>query len=122
MNLNYEAMGTTRREYLSNFAALKGEKYADFMRDADALKGEKYADFMRDAAIILTGGDVIITCVRPEAVSDMKTVLSTIMSIAIFGLAAKAGIPDSEVLAATAECWTMITTVNNAGELPEEVC
>lgn len=107
MNLNYEAMGTTRREYLSNFAAVKGEKYADFMRDA---------------AIILTGGDVIITCVRPEAVSDMKNVLSTIVSIAIFGLAAKAGIPDSEVLAAESECWTMITTINNAGGLPEEVC
>ena len=102
--MNIKAMQATQHEYITNFAAVKGTDYAQFISGA---------------AVILTGCDVVLAGVRPEVAAEGRRVLTTIASIAIAALADKAGIED--VVAATNECRTMITAVDNAGNFSSEV-
>lgn len=102
--MNIKAMQATRHEYITNFAAVKGTDYAQFISGA---------------AVILTGCDVVLAGVRREVAAEGRRVLTTIASIAIAALADKAGIED--VVAATNECRTMILAVDNAGKFSSEV-
>jgi hypothetical protein len=102
--MNIKAMQATQHEYITNFAAVKGTDYAQFISGA---------------AVILTGCDVVLAGVRPDAFAEARKVLLSVMSLAIAALADKAGIED--VVAATNECRTMITAVDNAGKFSSEV-
>ena len=102
--MNIKAMQATQNEYITNFAAVKGTDYAEFISGA---------------AVILTGCDVVLAGVRPEAFTEARKVLLSVISLAIAALADKAGIED--VVAATNECRTMITAVDNAGNFSSEV-
>ncbi len=102
--MNIKAMQATRHEYITNFAAVKGVDYAQFISGT---------------AMVLTGCDVVLAGVRPEAFTEAHEILLSIISLTITALADKAGIED--VVAATNECRTMILAINNAGKFSSEV-
>lgn len=102
--MNIKAMQATRHEYITNFAAVKGVDYAQFISGT---------------AMVLTGCDVVLAGVRPEVFTEARKVLLSVISLAIAALAEKAGIED--VVAATNECRTMIAAVDNAGKFSSEV-
>ena len=102
--MNIKAMQATQHEYITNFAAVKGTDYAEFISGT---------------AMVLTGCDVVLAGVRPDAFAGARKVLLSVMALAIAALADKAGIED--VVAATNECRTMITAVDNAGKFSSEV-
>jgi len=102
--MNIKAMQATRHEYITNFAAVKGTDYAQFISGA---------------AVILTGCDVVLAGVRRDRYfAEARKVLLSVISLAIAALAEKAGIED---VAATNECRTMIAAVDNAGKFSSEV-
>ena len=103
--MNIKAMQATQHEYITNFAAVKGTDYAQFISGA---------------AVILTGCDVVLAGVRRDRYfAEARKVLLSVISLAIAALAEKAGIED--VVAATNECRTMISAVDNAGNFSSEV-
>ncbi len=104
--MNLKAMKTTRDEYVSNFTAIKGEEYADFMQSA---------------AEIITGGNAIRVNLDPSTKVMTEVILDRIMAIALAGLAKKAGIPDERLSAAMDDCIAMVKAVENARGIPESV-
>lgn len=107
MNLNFKAMETTLDEYLSNFTAVKGEKYAEFMNRTFG---------------VLVCGRAIDEALRPEDKDQTTGILCNLMSIACSSLAREAGIPKSDIPIAVQECETMFNSISNASVLPPGVC
>ena len=107
MNLNFKAMETTHREYLTNFSAVKGKKYAEFMQDY---------------FLVLACGKAIVEALRPEDKDKTTEILCNLMSITCSSLAREAGIPKSDIPIAVQECETMFNSIRNASTLPSGVC
>lgn len=104
--MNLEAMKTTQDEYVTNFTAIKGEGYADFVQRA---------------AEVITGGNAIRASLDPSTRVMTEVILNRLMVIALTGLAKKAGIANEGLDAAMDDCIAMVTAVRNASDIPESV-
>ncbi len=107
MNLNFKAIETTRSEYLTNFSAVKGEKYAEFMQEY---------------FLVLACGKAIVEALHPEYKDITTKILCNLMSITCSSLAREAGIPKSDIPIAVQECETMFNSISNASVLPPGIC
>lgn len=100
--MNEKAVLTTKEEYLDNFAAIKGEKYAKFMRET---------------ASILTQVEIISQCLDNRFGLVPVIHLSFLTTVAINYHAAAAGITDKvEIDEAIKECLVMIKAIDRARE------
>ncbi len=104
--MNAKAALTTKEEYLTNFAAVKGEKYAKFMRET---------------MDILTRREIIAQCLDKHYGLLPRIHLSLITTVAINYHAAAAGITEKvEIDEAIKECLVMIKAIDRAIEYGKE--
>lgn len=100
---------------MNNYEAV----YNDHLARIASEKGEKYANFIKGAAVVFTGGNLIIEAVQLEKREYICEVMERIMGLAFEGLAAKFGIfGENNIIAAIEECRAILTFV---GALPCEV-